>query len=142
MSMRLTAAAKGLAVGVLTLTISGAIWVAGGIALLKVWSTPCIGTGLDPAECSAGRTSFWIVFGGAVVLFALVAALGALLAWGFLLARPGWYVIPAFLIAFIDIPVLQAGVRSEFLLVAPLAAYPVIAALSAGSRRNAPAPAP
>ena len=142
MSMRLVAAAKGLAVGVLTLTISAAIWVAGGLALLKSWSRPCIGTGLDPAECNSGPTSSEIVFGGAVVLFALLAALGALLAWGFLLPTPGWYVIPAFLIAFVDFWCCNAGLRSGLLLVAPFVAYPVIAALSAGQRRNAPAPAP
>src|SRR5690349_6970574 len=108
MSMRLVAAAKGLAVGVLTLTISVAIWVAGGVALLKAWTNPCIGTGLDPGECNSGLRPSEILF-GAVVLFALVAALGELLAWGFLLPRPGWYVIPAFMIAFAEILVLRAG---------------------------------
>jgi hypothetical protein len=38
--------------------------------------------------------------------------------------------------------VLYAGLPREFLFVAPFVAYPVIAALTAGRRGKAPAPAP
>ena len=136
--VRLVAAAKGLAVGVPTVCIS----VAGELVYLKSSSRYCIGTGLDPEfDCNAGLT-FLGRFEDVVVLFALLLALGPLLAWGFLLPLPGLYVIPPFLTTFVDIWMRHAGLPLEFLLVAPFAGYPVIAVLSAGRRRKAPAPSP
>ena len=44
--------------------------------------------------------------------------------------------------AFVDIPMRRTGLPDEFLLVVPFAAYPVIAALSAGRRRAVRAAAP
>jgi hypothetical protein len=132
MSIRLVAAAKGLAVGVLTLCFS----VIGAYAYAMWRSSACTGFAPDP-ECNA-VTSFGIV----VVLFALMLVLGPLVAWGFLLPLPGGYVIPVFLTAFVDSLMLYAGLPREFLLVAPFAAFPVVAALTADRRRKAPAPAP
>jgi hypothetical protein len=129
MSMRLVAAAKGLAVGVLTLCFS----VIGGYAYAMWRSNACMGFAPDP-ECNA-VTSFGIV----VVLLTLMLVLGPLLAWGFLLP-PGGYVIPVFLTAAVDSLMLYAGLPREFFLVAPFAAYPVIAVLTADRRRKAPAP--
>ena len=50
----------------------------------------------------------------------------------------GSYLIPPLLTAFVDIPVLYAGLPNAFLLVAPVAAYPMIAALAGGRPRKAP----
>ena len=133
MSIRLVAAAKGLVVGVLTLLFS----VAGAFVFTTKWRVgACMGFGADPA-CEVRESGILLV-----VLFGIMVALGPLLAWGFLLPLPGGYVIPPFLTMFVDVWVLVAGLPREFLLVAPFAAYPVFAALTADRRRKSPAPTP
>jgi hypothetical protein len=132
MSIRLVAAAKGLAVGVLTVCFS----VIGGYAYAMSGFSACRGFGADRGCTTV--TSVSIV----AVLLALMLVLGPLLAWGFLLPLPGGYVIPAFLTATVDSVLLCAGLPREFLLVAPFAAFPVIAVLTADRRRMSPAPAP
>jgi hypothetical protein len=137
MLIRMVAAAKGIAVGVPTLFISAA----GELMYIRSNSRICIGTGMGRG-CNAGLTAFGIELRDVAVLFVLVLALGPLLAWGFLLPRPALYLIAPFVAAFVDIPMRSTGLPKEFLLVAPFAAYPVIAALSAGRRRTAPRQAP
>jgi hypothetical protein len=126
MSIRLVAGAKGVAVGVLTVCFS----VIGAYAYALWRSRACTGFAPDP-ECNA-VTSFGIV----AILSALMLVLGPLLAWGFLLPVPGGYVVPVFLTAFVDSLMLYAGLPREFLLVAPFAAYPVVAAVTADRRRK------
>jgi hypothetical protein len=132
MSIRLAAAAKGLAVGVPTVCIS----VLGAFAYLNSRSGGCISTAPD-VICDTGLTSFGLTVELVVVLFALMLALGPLLAWAFLLPRPALYLIPPFVGELVYVLVRYAGLPLEFLLVAPFAAYPVIAALSAGRRGKA-----
>lgn len=121
MSIRLVAAVKGLAVGALTVSFS----VAGALVFATWRSGACASTAPDP-ECGARESGILLS-----VLFALMLVVGPLLAWGFLLPLPGGYVIPPFLTAFVDSLLLYAGLPREFLLVAPLVAYPVVAALTA-----------
>jgi hypothetical protein len=151
MSIRLVAAAKGLAVGVLSLAIS----VAGAYAYATWRSSACPfeegGIAQHPG-CNQELAAFGVWFEVAGVLFFLLLALGPLLAWVFRLPLPGRYVIPPVLTAVVDALVLCSGLPStihplvrrvtDFLLVAPLLAYPVIAARNAGRRREASAAAP
>lgn len=123
MAHRWVAGAKGFAVGVLALCLS----VAGALAYVNSRSNSCAGIGLA-SECGSGRTELAILLS---VLFALMVVLGPLLAWGFLLPLPGGYVIPPILTAVVDIPLLYADLPRPLLLVAPLVAYPVTAALLA-----------
>ena len=138
MPIRLVAAAKGLAVGVLSVGIS----IVGWFAYLDWRSGGC------PAQypdCNAGLEALGFWFEGALVSFALLLALGPLLAWAFRLPRPALYLIAPFLAGFVEVLVLRAaraGLPREFLLAAPLVVYPVVAALSAGRRGKAPAPTP
>jgi hypothetical protein len=131
MSIRLVAAVKGLAVGVLTVCFS----VIGGYAYAMWRSTTCMGFAPDP-ECNARESGILLS-----ILFGLMVVLGPLLAWGFLLPLPGGYVIPPFLTATVDSLLLYAGLPREFLLVAPVAAYPVVAVLTAERRHKASVPA-
>src|SRR5215813_6458150 len=99
MLIRLVAAAKGLAVGVLTFCFS--VVGAYAYAMWRSSASACIGTGLDP-DCNAGVAGPGRLFEGVVVLSALMLVLGPLLAWAFLLPLPGGYVIPPFLTATVD----------------------------------------
>ena len=134
MLIGLVAGAKGLAVGVLTLCFT----IAGAFVYETYWGpSPCLGNGMDN-ECDTAVRDLGISL---VVLFSIMLALGPLLAWGFLLPLPGGYVIPPLVTMFI-VPLVYAGLPREFLLVAPLAAYPVVAVLTAGRRRKIRAPSP
>jgi hypothetical protein len=131
MSIRLAVAAKGVAVGMLALLLSGA----GAWVYLISRSHACASTEPNP-ECSARESGILLS-----ILFCLMLVLGPLLAWGFLLPLPGAYVIPPFLTATVDSLLLYADGPREYLLVAPVVAYPVVAALTADRRRKTRAPA-
>src|SRR5215472_5309369 len=92
----LVAAAKGLAVGVLTLCIS----VAGAFAYLNWRVSACpleeMAIGRHPS-CDQELAGLSGLFEVVVVLFVLLLALGPLLAWGLLLPRPALYLIAPFL---------------------------------------------
>jgi hypothetical protein len=133
MSMRLVAAAKGLAVGVLTLGISG-----GGAFAYLTWRSS--GCPAEHPQCHAGMEALGELAEGAMVLFALLLTLGPLFARAFRLPHPARYLIPPVLALLFACLVIRQHVGLNGLI--PFVAYPVIAALSAGERREVPAPEP
>jgi hypothetical protein len=132
-SVRLVAAAKGLAVGVLTLAISLAAAYAGGARSLS--ACPFEEGGIVQPHCNEELGGLGILYLLVVVLFALPLALGPLLAWAFQLPRPSLYLIAPFVACLVDV-LAPLGLPD----LVPFAVYPVIAALSSGRRREIPDP--
>jgi hypothetical protein len=136
MSIRLIAAARGLAVGVLTFGLA----IAGALAYSS-WRSRA-GCPAQHADCNAGLAALGIWSEVAWVFFFLLVAVGPLLGWLFRLPLPSRYVLPPFLTALVDVLALCAHLPWEFLLVVPLAAYPAIAVQNANRSREASSPAP